>query len=237
MCDRAVILAGGLGTRLRPFTVVFPKPLMPVGEFPILEIVIRQLRSHRFRHLTLAVNHQAELIRAFFGDGSRWGLKIDYSLEHTPLSTMGPLTLIDDLPNEFLLMNGDILTDLNFRRFCDDHVAAKRYFTVAAARRSHQLDYGVLHVDGGGDLVGFEEKPTTEYLVSMGVYVVDKSVISRIPRGTAYGFDNLMVDLLAGGQQVHVEPHNGYWKDIGRHDDYAEAIADFTGAFRDALLS
>ena len=134
--DRAVILAGGMGTRLRPYTVVLPKPLMPIGQYPILEVVVRQLARHGFRRVTMAVNHQADLIRAFFGDGARWGLEIDYSLESVPLSTIGPLKLVKDLPERFLLMNGDVLTDLNFRDLCDAHVSGGRLFTIAAATRT-----------------------------------------------------------------------------------------------------
>ena len=121
MSKRAIILAGGKGTRLKPYTVVLPKPLMPIGEYPILEVVIRQLIQHKFDHVTLAVNHQAELIKAFFGDGTKWNIKIDYSMETTPLSTMGPLKLIKDLPDNFLVMNGDILSDLNYSSFLDFH--------------------------------------------------------------------------------------------------------------------
>ena len=122
MSKRAVILAGGMGTRLRPYTVVLPKPLMPIGDFPILEVVIRQLVNNGFDHITLAVNHQAALIRAFFGDGSNWNVLIDYSQENEPLGTIGPLRLITDLPENFLVMNGDILTDLDFSNFYDEHV-------------------------------------------------------------------------------------------------------------------
>ena len=236
MSDRAVILAGGLGTRLRPYTVVLPKPLMPVGEYPILEIVIRKLRSHGFRRVTLAVNHQAELIRAFFGDGQRWDIQIDYSLEDMPLGTVGPLALIPDLPDNFLLMNGDILTDLDLRAFYDSHVKSGVLFTIAAARRSHRSEYGVLFEDPAHRLVGFAEKPVSEHLVSMGIYSVSRSVVGKIPLRKKYGFDDLMKQLLDEGAQVNIYPHGGYWKDIGRHDDYAEAVEDFSGELRSALL-
>ena len=166
---RAVILAGGKGTRLRPYTVVLPKPLMPIGEYPILEIVLRQLVKAGFNHVTMAVNHQAELIRAFFGDGSKWGVKIDYSLENEPLGTMGPLKLISDLPPNFLIMNGDILTDLNFQIFYDEHVNSKSAFTISAHVRNQKVDYGVLNIDKNGILVSFSEKPSHDYIVSMGI--------------------------------------------------------------------
>ncbi len=234
-CDRAVILAGGMGTRLRPYTVVLPKPLMPVGQYPILEVVVRQLAYGGFRRITMAVNHQAELIKAFFGDGARWGLAIDYSLESMPLSTIGPLKLIQDLPEQFLLMNGDVLTDLNFREFCDAHVHAGRRFTIAAASRTHVVDYGVLEVDGENRLSGFNEKPAHRYLVSMGVYAVNRSLVERVPPNVKYGFDDLMRDMLARGEPVRVEPYGGYWLDIGRPDDYERAIDEFE-RYRKRLL-
>ena len=236
MSRRAIILAGGLGTRLRPYTVVLPKPLMPVGEHPILEVIVRQLSRAGFHHLTFAVNHQAELIKAYFGDGSRWEVTIDYSLETTPLSTVGPLTLLPDLPEHFLFMNGDVLTDLDFRRFFETHVAERRSFTIAAARRRNQIDYGVLHVDGSSSLTAFEEKPVSDYLVSMGVYAASRELIQGIPPGIRYGFDNLMNDMLSRNRTVHVHPHDGYWKDIGRPDDYVQAIEDFESDIRKRLL-
>ena len=132
MSKRAIILAGGKGTRLKPYTVSLPKPLVPIGEMPILEIIILQLARSGFDHITLTVNHLADIIRAFCGDGSKWGIKIDYSLEDKPLSTMGPLKLISDLPDNFLIMNGDVLTDLDFGQLYDDHVNAGSIFTVSA---------------------------------------------------------------------------------------------------------
>ena len=130
MSKRAIILAGGKGTRLKPYSIALPKPLVPVGETPILEIIIKQLISYGFDHITLAVNHMADIIEAFFGDGAKWNIKIDYSLEETPLSTMGPLTLIDNLPDNFLIMNGDILTDLDFNRLYKNHVDNGNTFTI-----------------------------------------------------------------------------------------------------------
>lgn len=224
---RAVILAGGKGTRLRPYTVVLPKPLMPVGDHPILEVIIRQLGKCQFNRVTIAVNHQADLIKAYFSAGEKWDLPIDYSLETKPLSTIGPLKLIRDLPEHFLLMNGDVLTDLNLKRLYEDHVNANRLFTVAASQRHHVVDYGVLDTEEKGKLVGFREKPSYDYTVSMGVYIVNRKVLEMVPEDTRYGFDNLMMDCLKAGHPVHVEMHNGYWLDIGRVDDYMKAIDDF----------
>jgi|SRR5579864_3312033 len=226
MSKRAVVLAGGKGSRLRPYTVVLPKPLMPVGEYPILEVILRQLSHQGFGRVTLAVNHQAEIVRAFCGDGSRWGISIDYSLETAPLSTIAPLRLIPDLPDNFLLMNGDVLTDLSMEKLYQEHVRRKRLFTIAAAERTHIVDYGVLHASENR-LTGFEEKPKLPYLVSMGVYVVNRSVLDQVPPEQKYGFDDLMLAMLARQDPVHVEPYSGYWLDIGRVDDYLRAVEEF----------
>lgn len=226
MSKRAVILAGGKGSRLRPYTVVLPKPLMPIGEYPILEVILRQLAKQGFDRVTLAVNHQAEIIRAFCGDGSRWRITIDYSLETTALSTIAPLRLINDLPDDFLLMNGDVLTDLSLAKLYEEHVRQKRQFTIAASERTHIVDYGVLHASGN-HLTGFEEKPQLQYLVSMGVYIVNRSVLNQVPAGQKYGFDNLMLDMLARKEAVHIERHSGYWLDIGRVEDYMRAVDEF----------
>lgn len=227
MSKRAIILAGGKGTRLRPYTVVLPKPLMPIGEFPILEVIIRQLALHGFDHVTLAVNHQAEIIKAFFQDGTKWGIRIDYSLEDKPLSTMAPMRLIHDLPDNFLVMNGDILTDLNFLDFFENHVTNNHIFTISAHIREQKVDYGVLEMDSSNYLTGFKEKPSAEYLVSMGVYMANRRILDFIPEGKSYGFDNLMLDLLAANKPATVRKFSGYWLDIGRPDDYIQAIEEF----------
>jgi NDP-sugar pyrophosphorylase family protein len=227
MPKRAIILAGGKGTRLRPYTVVLPKPLMPIGEFPILEVIVRQLVRHGFDHITMAVNHQAEIIKAFFQGGAKWGVKIDYSLEDKPLSTMAPLRLIHDLPENFLVMNGDILTDLSYSNIFDEHVSKNNIFTISAYMREQKVDYGVLEMGASNHLTGFREKPSNEYLVSMGVYMASRRILDFIPEGKSYGFDNLMHDLMAAGQPAAVRRFDGYWLDIGRPDDYMQAIEEF----------
>jgi len=229
MSKRAIILAGGRGTRLYPYTLSIPKPLIPLGDIPILEIIIRQLSLSGFNWITLAVNHQAELIKEFFKDGSRWNIKIDYSLESKPLSTMGPLRLINNLPEDFLVMNGDILTDLDFAEMYDDHVSENRTFTVAAHKRTNKIDYGVLESDSNDYLIGFKEKPQTDYLVSMGVYLASKKILDLIPDGELYGFDHLMRDLMSHQKKVKINVYDGYWLDIGRPDDYEAAIKEFDG--------
>jgi len=226
MKKQAVILSGGKGKRLRPYTVVLPKPLMPVGEYPILEVIIRQLALQGFEQITLAVNHQAELIKAFFGDGSKWNIPINYSLEDEPLGTMGPLKLINELPAHFLVMNGDILTDLPFGNFFNDHVSYESAFTICSHERVEKIDYGVLDTENGM-LTGFREKPVSTYEVSMGIYMVSRQAADKIPTNVPYGFDQLMLQLLKEQLPVRVEKYAGLWLDIGRPDDYLEAIEKF----------
>jgi NDP-mannose synthase len=235
MSKRAIILAGGAGKRLRPYTTVLPKPLMPLGEYPILEIIIRQLSGQGFDHITLAVNHQAEIIKAFCGEGERWGVRIDYSLENQPLGTMGPLRLIADLPQNFIVMNGDVLTDLDFAAFLAAHTASENLFTISAYQRENQVDYGVLVLDAASRLQDFMEKPVHRYNVSMGVYALNRAVLDFIPPEQPFGFDKLMLDLLRRNQPVAVMPFAGYWLDIGRPDDYMKAIDEFE-QMRDRFL-
>jgi NDP-sugar pyrophosphorylase family protein len=227
MSKHAVVLAGGQGTRLRPYTLVLPKPLMPIGEFPILEVIIRQLAYYGFTTITLAVNHQASIIKAFFGDGEIWGVKIDYALEDAPLGTMGPLKRMMNLPENFLVMNGDILTDLDFCKFYKNHEKKGNIFTISSYQREHVVDYGVLEPDEHGFLRAFNEKPKLKYEVSMGVYILNRRVIEMIPVNKAYGFDNLMLDLITAGTPAAVKSFHGYWLDIGRPDDYIKAIEEF----------
>lgn len=226
---RAIILAGGKGTRLRPYTTLIPKPLVPLGgKYSILEIIIMQLACSGFTHITLAVNHLSQLIMAYFGDGSRLGVKLDYSLEEGELSTIGPLTLINDLPENFLVMNGDILCDLDYRAFIDAHVKANSRISVSAYRRQVKIDFGVLHYNEQGHLQEFQEKPSYNFDVSMGIYCINRSVIEALPRGVKYGFDNLMIDGVANKQTIDIRPFSGYWLDIGRPDDYEYADEHFT---------
>ena len=227
MSKRAIILAGGKGTRLKPYTISLPKPLVPIGEKPILEIIIRQLKNFGFDHITITINHYAEIIQAYFGDGRKWNVKIDYSLEEIPLSTMGPLTLINDLPENFLVLNGDVLTDMDFNSFYIDHVNRASNFTIAAHRRFEKVEYGVLYKNNRSELIKFEEKPINEYLVSMGIYMMNKKNLEYITYNTFFGFDHLMKTLIEKNISPHVHEFNCYWLDIGRPDDYEKAINDY----------
>jgi len=220
---RAVILAGGRGTRLKPYTATLPKPLVPVGDRSILEIVLLQLKAAGVTRATMAVNHLAHLIMSYFGDGGRWGLEVDYSLENQPLSTIAPLRLIKDLPETFFIMNGDVLTDLNFRSLYEEHLASGAEITVSTFERDAEVDFGVLDADAEGRVVGFREKPVYHFTVSMGVYVLQRSLLDMVPRDRAYGFDDLMLDCIREKRNARVRAHRGFWLDIGRPADYEEA--------------
>lgn len=218
---RAIILAGGKGTRLRPYTTLIPKTLVPVGgKYSILEIILMQLARSGFNHITLAVNHLSHLIMTFFGDGSRFGIKLDYSIEETELGTIGPLTLIKDLPENFLVMNGDILCNLDYRSFFETHVKKKNPVTISAYRKQVKIDFGVLKYDHAGLLNAFEEKPTYEFDVSMGIYCMNRSVVQNLQTGIPCGFDELILNGLKTGQKSYIVPFSGHWFDIGRPDDY-----------------
>ena len=225
---RAVILAGGKGTRLFPYTVSLPKPLVPLGgEMPVLELLLRQLQQHGVTHVTLAVNHLANLIQAFFQNGSKWGLRIDYSMEDKPLGTIGPLTLIPDLPENFFVMNGDVLCDLNFAEFFRWHSQEGNEVSVSVFKRQQFVDFGVLRYDLQGRITDFVEKPTYDFDVSMGISCFHRSAIERLVRGKPYGFDHLMLDGIKHGWKIRARPFNGYWLDIGRPEDYQTANENF----------
>lgn len=226
---RAIILAGGKGTRLRPYTTLIPKPLVPIGgKYSILEVVLMQLAEAGFQRVTLAVNHLANLIQAYFGNGEKWGLEIDYSLEDKPLNTIGPLTLISDLPDNFLVMNGDILCDLDYRKFFETHVETDADVSVSSFRRDVKIDFGVLEYDKHNRLTSFREKPEYRFDVSMGIYCINKRVIDNLTKGSSYGFDELMIDGISRGDQISIQPFTGFWLDIGRPDDYAYADENFS---------
>lgn len=226
-----MILAGGKGTRLAPYTTVLPKPLMPIGDRAILDVVVRQLASHGYRRQTFAVGYLAHLIKAVFGNGEPWGVTIEYHEESQPLGTAGPLALIDGLDETFLAMNGDVLTTLDYGELFEIHRRAGNAMTVATHHRTVRTEYGVLHVDGRlGDtdrVTGYEEKPTLEYTVSMGVYVIEPAALAHIPSGQRFDIPDLVLALLEAGQPVGSHLFEGYWLDIGRHDDYERALADY----------
>lgn len=231
---RAIILAGGQGTRLKPYTILFPKALVPLDEMPVLELVIRQLKGQGFTEITLAVGHLSELIEAYFGDGRKWGISITYIRENKPLGTAGPLkAMAAELPENFLVMNADIVSDIPYRDLLDWHcqlTSAKEpsLATIAVYRRTSKIDFGVLEFDAETHQIQkFIEKPTLQHSVSMGIYVFNRQVLDFIPEDTFFGFDQLMNLLIQEKQAIQAYPFHGYWLDIGRVDDYETAVADF----------
>lgn len=217
---RAVILAGGKGSRLRPFTFSIPKPLVPIGEMPIVEILIRQLVAQGFDRVTISVGHLASLIRAVCSDGSQWGVAIDYVEEDKPLGTAGCLSLLAFESDEpFVVVNGDTLTDLDFAMAVKTHHQDSGV-TICTNRRKVDIDFGVLDVDDEGLLVGYREKPTLDYVVSMGVYVLSPWVVQhRIPPGERLDMPDLVRGLMDDGHPVRTHDADAFWLDLGRIDD------------------
>lgn len=227
---KAIILAGGKGTRLRPFTSVIPKPLVPVGDRTILEILICRLNEQQITDLVLCVNHLSALIRAYFGTGAQWGVNIAYSEEPGFLGTVAPIKLVRDLPDDFLVMNGDLLTDLDFQDLYHCHLRNHALLTIAVCKRTSQIDFGVIDVDMERKaVVGFREKPVQELNVSMGVYAFNKKLLRYVPGNRPFGFDDLVLTLLHEKQIVDVYPFSGYWLDIGRPADYDKANQEIVG--------
>ncbi|CAM8387231.1 GCD1 Nucleoside-diphosphate-sugar pyrophosphorylase involved in lipopolysaccharide biosynthesis/translation initiation factor 2B, gamma/epsilon subunits (eIF-2Bgamma/eIF-2Bepsilon) [Candidatus Methylopumilus planktonicus] len=219
MTNTAVILCGGKGERLKPYSISFPKSLMPVGEYCVLEIIIMQLAKNGFKNIILAVSHQAGIIKAFFGCGKKHGVKITYVLEKVPLGTIGPLKNIKSLPKYFLVMNGDVLTDLDFSDFFKGHVLSNSLMTVSTIKKSYQIDYGVIH--SSSEIIKmFTEKPKITHDVSMGIYAMQKDSLKYIPKNKSFGFDSMINTLLKQNIKIYSKNHNGFWLDIGKPDDY-----------------
>jgi NDP-mannose synthase len=250
---KAIVLAGGKGTRLAPYTKILPKPLMPIDDMPILEVLLRQMKAAGVEDVILTVGHLSELLRAFFKDGSQWGLHIEYSYEEQPLGTAGPIAGVDGLTDSFLVTNGDVLTTLDLAELVGFHKDQHAMATIASHQRQIHINLGVIQRSescwssgdvtrletctyreqcrlwqGGCAVVGYNEKPTIDYVVSMGVYVFEPKVLQYIPRNQYLDFPDLVLKLVAAGEKVVSFPFNGYWKDLGRPDDYEQAAEDFS---------
>ncbi|MGI9539512.1 MAG: nucleotidyltransferase family protein [Miltoncostaeaceae bacterium] len=229
-----IVLAGGRGTRLAPFTAVIPKPLMPIGDESIVDVLLAQIKRRGWDSATLAVGHMAHLLRSYCGDGSRYDLDISYVEEETPLGTVGPLAHLPARHRDcdLLVMNGDLLTDLPFDDLMETHVASEATATIAVQRRPVRMDYGVLDLDedalGGPQVIRYREKPRLSATVSMGVYAFSPRAIDYIVPGERLDLPQLIDLLLEGGEQVNAYPYEGYWLDIGQPGDYEQAVRDFT---------
>lgn len=232
---KAVVLAGGKGRRLGPYTHIIPKPLMPIGEMPILEVLLRQMRATGITEVVLAVGYLAEFLRSYFQDGSRFGVKITYSYEETPLGTAGPLSLIKDLNETFLVTNGDVLTTMAIGDLIAFHHSRHATATIAMHQRTVDIDLGVIQCNHENRITGFIEKPKYDYQVSMGMYVFDPRVLKYIPSGQYFDFPDLVQVLLKADEPVIGFPYAGYWQDLGRPDDYQRAADEFA-KMRDQFL-
>lgn len=232
---KAVILAGGKGTRLRPYTTILPKPLMPIGDMPILEILLRQMKRAGVRDAVLTVGHLSEFLRMFFQDGQRLGMNVSYSYEEAPLGTAGPLALVGGLTDTFMVANGDVLTTLPIAELIAFHRDTKSAATIAMHRRQVHIDLGVIQLDDDHRVTGYIEKPTYDFMVSMGIYVFEPRVLEFIPSNVYLDFPDLVQRLIDAGERVSGFPFEGYWQDLGRPDDYERAIEDFD-RMRDEFL-
>jgi NDP-sugar pyrophosphorylase family protein len=224
---KAIILAGGKGARLSPYTKILPKPLMPISDMPILEVLLRQMKAAGIDDVVITVGHLAELLRTFFQDGKNLGLHISYSYEEQPLGTAGPLSLVSGLDQTFLVSNGDVLTTLNLNELIQFHTAQQAALTIAVHCRKVDIDFGVVECDQSYQITGYIEKPSINYMVSMGIYVFEPRVLSYIPYCLYLDFPDLVKTLIARGEKVVSYPYRGYWQDLGRPDDYIRATDDF----------
>lgn len=233
---KAVVLAGGKGTRLTPYTTILPKPLMPIEDMPILEVLLCQMKRAGVNQVVLTVGHLASLLRSYFGSGRQWGVNITYSHEQEPLGTAGPLALVKGLNKTFLVTNGDVLTTLDIRKLVAFHKQKGGIATIASHRRQVKIDLGVIQWNGDDCIAGYIEKPTYDYTVSMGIYVFEPRVLEYIPVGEYLDFPDLVLKLIANGERVNGYCFDGYWMDLGRPDDYAQAAKDFA-CMRSEFLS
>lgn len=229
---QAIILAGGKGARLRPYTNVIPKPLLPIDNMPILEIILRQLREYKFTEVVITIGHLGEIIKAYFGDGKKFGLKIRYSLEKKPLGTVGALSIINNLDDDFLVMNGDILCNIHFSDLYNFHIKNHKKVTIVICRKSLKLSLGVIKCKDG-KLVDYIEKPEYKFDVSTGIYMLSKEVVSLIPFNEYYDFPTLIKSIIIE-EDINVYRFKGYWFDIGTPEDYNQVQDSFVklkGAF------
>lgn len=224
---QAVILAGGKGKRLKPYTMVIPKPLLPVDDMPILEVVLSQLAGAGVDRVVISLGHMTHLFVASIGDGSRWNMDIEYVREDDPRGTAGSLRMVPNLDDDFLVMNGDLLTTIDYKALFEAHYKREAWGTVAVHKREVNIDYGVVEMGESGALKDYIEKPRIPYSVSMGINVLSKRCLSYIPENCKFDMPELMMSMKNDGKLVLCYETDCYWQDIGRFDDYQKASADF----------
>lgn len=224
---KAVILAGGLGTRLRPFTQIIPKPMLPVGDRSILEIQLDHLKKHNVTDITFAVNYKADLLQSYFGDGKRFGVQLSYSLEKKKLGTCGPILLLKDKLHEpFIVMNGDILSNIDLKKAYDFHCAKKALLTVISKEVTFPLSYGNIVTDGD-IVVQIKEKPDVRVEIVAGIYIMSPDIFEYIPYNKHFGMDELMHVLIKRQVPIYRYKMEEYWLDIGKMEDYEKAQKDY----------
>lgn len=224
-----VVMAGGRGTRLQPLTDTLPKPMLPIGTKPIIELIVANLAASGFDRICLAVNYKAEIIRQHFGDGAAFGVRIEYLEENAPLGTGGPLSLITERPAApILVLNGDVLTEVNFATLMDFHAWNGAFATVCVREHDTQIPFGVVRL-AGHEVHGIEEKPVLRHMVNSGIYVLDPAALDYLQYSERIDMTDLVERLIADGRRVLAFPIREYWIDVGRHDEYRRAIRDATG--------
>jgi len=221
---KAIILAGGKGRRLHPFTTTIPKPLFPVGNKSILQIIIEQLRGSGITDITISIGYLGELIEAFLGNGKKYGVSIKYCREDEPLGTAGPIALIEDLNTDFLLMNGDVLTTMDFKGFIEYHRSHSKIATICCYRKKVQSTLGIVKVNNNNIVTDYLEKPVTHHLVSAGIYCFKSTVQSHIEKGERIDLPELIMRLRGKGHDVISYYLTGHWFDIGTREDLEEAV-------------
>jgi mannose-1-phosphate guanylyltransferase len=232
----AVIQAGGKGTRLRPYTLALPKPLMPVGDLTIIEILLKWCRKWGIKDAWITVGYLGGLVKSLCGDGLQWDMKIEYSQEPEPLGTIGPLKLIEShLNGTFLTINGDIISDLNLHNFIEFHRKRGGLITVAVTERKMKVDLGILESEDG-HMIGFREKPAMKFTASMGIYCMEPGILELIPNNVPFGFDDLMYAMMERKLPVYMYRHDGLWLDIGREEDFRHAQEFFLRDYKSIVL-
>jgi NDP-sugar pyrophosphorylase family protein len=226
---QAIVLAGGKGVRLAPYSATLPKPLMPLGETPVLEVLLRWLRAGGMVDVAVAVSHLGHLIEAYFGDGSRFGMRLSYSIEAKPLGTAGSIaSLLDRMDDHFIVANGDLLTTLDLAGLLEAHRADGADATVGLHAQEWKIDYGLVEVDRDMRLVNYHEKPMQKHLVSMGVYAMKRDALAGlIEPGAVIDMPDLLLRMRDAGRLVKCHLTDCYWLDIGRPEDFAQAQRDF----------
>jgi NDP-sugar pyrophosphorylase family protein len=229
---QAVILAGGKGRRLRPYTTILPKPMMPIGEKPILGIIIEKLAESGITDIVITVGYLSGIIQAYFGDGKRFGVNIRYFTETEPLGTAGCLSLIDGLEERFIVMNGDILTDLKFKDLIEYHAKMGNSVTICSYKKEIELTLGVLDL-AGETVRDYLEKPKYTFDISMGIYAMNRKAVEHVPKNQYFDFPTLIKRLISVKEPISVYKFEGEWFDIGREEDYRAVLGKFDDGAQD----